>query len=364
VIDPVHRSAADRTWCWWTPAGSTGAVDRLVHRAWSRVELVDRAGRARDYDLAGLHYVMLRSPDFYAAADAVLDRWAGAGRAWRLDETVTAVEDGEQRAVVRAGPHRVSARWVLDSRPAAPARAGSITLLQHFRGWTVRFAEPVLDPGRATLMDFSVPQPTRGVAFTYCLPLDARRALVEYTEFSRAPLAPAEYDAALTGYLGRRWQVAPGRGAGIEAVEDGVIPMTDARFARVAGRRVFRIGTAGGATRPSTGYTFATMRRQADAIAAALVAGRPPVPPRPHRLRHRWMDAVLLRALDRGYLDGPDLFTGLFAANPPEAVLRFLDGDSTPSQELALMRSSPLAPMVRATAGDALSRLRRRLTSS
>jgi lycopene beta-cyclase len=45
-------------------------------------------------------------------------------------------------------------------------------------------------------------------------------------------------------------------------------------------------------------------------------------------------------------------------------VLRFLDGDSTPSQELALMRSSPLAPMVRATAGDALSRLRRRLTSS
>jgi lycopene beta-cyclase len=218
----------------------------------------------------------------------------------------------------------------------------------------------VLDPALAILMDFQVPQPEPGVAFAYCLPLDDRRALVEYTEFSRDRLPSAGYDRALGDYLRRRWSVETGRGVEVEAVEDGVIPMTDAPFARRAGRRVFRLGTAGGATRPSTGYTFAAMNRQADVVAERLLAGRTPVPPPPYPARHRWMDAVLLRALDRGYVRGPELFTGLFAANPSDRVVRFLDGLSGPGDELALMRTTPVTPMLRATIEDAGARLRRR----
>src|SRR3712207_9285871 len=64
----------------------------------------------------------------------------------------------------------------------------------------------------------------------------------------------------------------------IAEVEDGAIPMTDAVHARRVGRRVLRLGTAGGATRASTGYTFAAMQRQAAAVAADLLVGRPPRP--------------------------------------------------------------------------------------
>jgi lycopene beta-cyclase len=220
-------------------------------------------------------------------------------------------------------------------------------------------------------MDFQVPQPERGVAFGYCLPFDRHRALVEYTQFSREPLLSAEYHDALRGYLRARWDVdvvgasaavqgASDGGAVVEAVEDGVIPMTDAPFARRIGERVFRLGTAGGATRPSTGYTFAAIQRQAVAVARLLLDGRTPLPPRPYPARHRWLDAVLLRALDRNYLRGPELFTGLFADNPTDRVLRFLDGLSGPLDELAIMRSAPTAPMVRATIEDAAARLRRR----
>jgi lycopene beta-cyclase len=123
---------------------------------------------------------------------------------------------------------------------------------------------------------------------------------------------------------------------------------------------VFRLGTAGGATRPSTGYTFAAMNRQADVIAERLLAGRIPVPPPAYPARHRWLDAVLLRALDRGYVSGPELFTGLFAANPSGRVVRFLDGLSGPREELALMRTAPMLPMIRATIEDAGARARRR----
>jgi lycopene beta-cyclase len=372
VIDPVRRREPDRTWCWWMaadpsvdPGSSSAELGRLLTRSWSRMELVDRAGVSREYDLGALRYVMLRSDTFYAAAEAALERLAALepnrpSRVLRIGEPVDGVDDGPEFAVVRAGARRLRARWVFDSRPAAPRRPGSTLLLQHFRGWTVRFDRSRLDPELATLMDFQVPQPARGVAFGYCLPLDDRRALVEYTEFSRDRLPSADYDAALHSYLGRRWGVEIGHGVEVEAVEDGVIPMTDAPFAGRVGERVFRLGTAGGATRASTGYTFATMNRQAEVIAGLLVAGRTPVPPRPYPARHRWMDAVLLRALDRGYVRGPELFTGMFAQNPSDRVVRFLDGRSGPMDELALMRTTPMPAMVRATVEDAAARARRR----
>jgi len=366
VIDPVRHRQSDRTWCWWMPAelpveeSSLGALAPLLSQSWSRMELIDRVGSSREYDLGQLRYVMLRSSDFYAAADAALARLATLGPVQRIALAVHGVDDGRETAVVRVGSTSLRARWAFDSRPADPRRPGSTRLLQHFRGWTVHFDRSALDPALATLMDFQVPQPEQGVAFAYCLPLDSRRALVEYTEFSRERLPSDDYDRALRGYLNRRWAVEPGHGVELEAVEDGVIPMTDAPFARRVGHRVFRLGTAGGATRPSTGYTFAAMNRQADVIAGLLLAGRTPIPPAPYPARHRWMDAILLRALDRGYVRGPELFTGLFADNPSDRVVRFLDGQSGLIDDLALMRTAPMPPMVRATVEDAAARTTQR----
>jgi lycopene beta-cyclase len=356
LVDPAHRRGADRTWCFWDEG--PGDLDTLLHRTWQRLELIDGAGRARRLDVAPLRYVMLRSQDYYAAAEAA----AGRLGVRRVTAPAGAVEDTATGVVVHAGGHRVTARWAFDSRPAPPRRPGRTTLVQHFRGWTLRLPEPLLDPGLPTLMDFSVPQPAHGVAFVYCLPLDARRALVEYTEFSRERLPSPAYDAALEAYLRARWGVGigDGRDARVEAVEDGAIPMTDAPFARRAGRHVFRLGTAGGATRPSTGYTFAAMRRQAAAVATSLRDGVTPLPPAPYPARHRWMDAVLLRALDRGYAPGPELFTGLFERNPPQRVLRFLDGATRPAEDLAIMATSPRLPMLRAGAEDAAHRAARR----
>ena len=354
LVDPVSHAGQDRTWCFWDDGGSSD-VEACVHRAWRRVELRGRDGRAHLLDLAPMRYVMVRSGDFYAFADAAAARLGAA----RIVAGVDAVRDGEDRAyLLTASGEVIAARWVLDSRPAPPARPARTSWLQHFRGWTVRFGEDVVDPDVPVLMDFAPPQPDRGVAFGYVLPLDARRALVEYTEFSPARLPGPAYEAALRAYLSARWGARVARSVRIEAVEDGAIPMTDAVHARRAGRRVFRIGTAGGATRPSTGYTFAALQRQGAAVAAALLAGREPLPPRPYPARHQWMDAVLLAGLDRGYICGADLLTHLFDANAPQRVLRFLDGASTPAEELALMRTAPTAAMTRASAADAVARLR------
>ena len=351
VVDPVHRSGRDRTWCFWD-AGAN-AVDAAVHRQWRHVLLVDEHGVSHRLDLHPLRYVMVRSQDLYALADKA----AAELGAVRVGAAATAVRDGDAWATVHTDEGPIEARWVLDSRPARPRRPATTALLQHFRGWTVRFPADVLDPAAPVFMDFTVPQPRSGVAFGYVLPDDARTGLVEYTEFSPQRLSDAAYDGALTRYLAERW----GSVYEVDEVEDGAIPMTDAVPARRAGLRIVRLGSAGGATRASTGYTFAAMQRQAGSVARALLTGADPLPPPAYPARHRWMDSVLLHALDRGLVDGPALFTRLLLGNPPERVLRFLDGGTSFGEELGIMRATPTLAMARATAGNARDRLRRRL---
>ncbi|SCG36574.1 lycopene cyclase family protein [Micromonospora coxensis] len=357
VVDPVRKRGQDRTWAFWgTPDAD---LEPLLSASWRRVE-VSTPARRRVLDLAPLRYAMLRSGPLYARA-AEAERRLGATR---IDAAVDALDDDGAGVTVRDGDGAalLRARWVLDSRPRPPRRPGRTSWLQHFRGWWLESAAPVFDPDRAVLMDFRTPQPARGVSFGYVLPVSDRYALVEYTEFSPARIDDAAYDAALRGYaalLGLDLAALT-----VREVEDGVIPMTDAPFARRPSARVVRLGTAGGATRPSTGFTFSAMRRQAEQVARAVAAGRAPVPRSAYPGRHLWMDAVALRAWDRGTVGGPEFFDRLFDRNPPERVLRFLDGATSVAEDLAVMRSSPLLPMTSAVAGDAAGRLRARLTAA
>jgi lycopene beta-cyclase len=366
LVDPLDRLAvrpADRTWCSWWRADDPhlASLRPAVHRSWRSVHVVGPDGADQHLDLGDLRYVMVRGEDWYAAvADAVTAATAAGGlELTHLPVAATAVTSGLDGALVRTPEADVVAATAVDSRPAPPARPGATALLQHFRGERVvqaPGAAPAVDPERAVLMDFTVPQPDVGLAFGYCLPSDARTALVEYTEFSPAVLDDAGYAAALAAYRAR---TVPGEVA-VEHVEQGAIPMTDAPFARRAGRHAVRVGTGGGAVRPSSGYAFAAMQRQARALAGALATGAPASAPRPYPPRHAWMDGLVLRALADGSLDGAAFFPRLFARNPPERVLRFLDGASTVAEDLAMMRTAPLRPMLGAVARDARWRSRRR----
>ena len=94
LIDPVHRRSNDRTWCFWDDGHND--VEPAVHRAWSKVALVDTVGRSRVLDLGSMRYVMVRSQDFYALADDAAAR-LGAVR-------IPAPAD-------RTAPRRRPSRW-------------------------------------------------------------------------------------------------------------------------------------------------------------------------------------------------------------------------------------------------------------
>ncbi|WP_432009885.1 lycopene cyclase family protein [Streptomyces cucumeris] len=337
----------ERTWCYWEPPG--GEFDEVLTASWERLRVRGPDGETVQGQPAGLRYKMLRSGDFEAFVARRTGRCPGFRQVAAAVHTVTDAPGGaEVRGTGPAGePVVLRARWAFDSRPPRPLPPARTTLLQHFRGWFIRTPLPRFDPAVADLMDFRTPQPPRGLSFGYVLPSGPCEALVEYTEFSPAVLDDTGYDRALTHYAR---QVLGLDRFEVTAVEQGVIPMTDARFPRRTGAAVFRIGTAGGATRPSTGYTFATVQRQSRAAAEAWRRGRPPVPPRPHRPRARAMDAVLLRALAAGRVDGAAFFTGLFRQVPMERLLRFLDGRTRAAEDFAIGLRTPVPAMLRTVA--------------
>lgn len=337
---------AERTWCYWEEG--PGEFEEAVVASWRRLRVRGADGRVVESEPAPLRYRMVRSEPFERL---VHSRLAAVPGARILRATAHAVRDtaygGEVRCTTAEGRQlTLRGRYVFDSRPVRGTPPHRTLLLQHFRGWFVRTAAARFDPGVAELMDFRVPQPRHGLAFGYVLPLAPDRALVEYTEFSRTPLTTVAYDAALRHYTTEVLRLGP---LAVDSAEQGVIPMTDARFARRTGPATFRIGTAGGATRPATGYTFAAVQRQSRAIAAAVRRGRAEVPP-PHGRRALAMDAVMLRALDTGRVDGPRFFTELFRRVPMERLLRFLDGGSTPWEELGIGLRTPVGPMLRTAA--------------
>lgn len=330
VLVTSPEPAPPRTWCSWQSAPQWW--DPAVSATWHRLDLWSPDGVRQVHGLGPLRYVQVRSADYEALADRLLD-----GRVRRVTARVDEVADGR----VTGDGVDLRADLAFDTRAAPPARPGRTALVQHFRGWTVRTEQDAFDPGVAGFMDFRVPQPAGGVAFVYVLPTSAREALVEHTGFTRTVSSDAEYDAAL------RSATASLPPFEVLAVEQGVIPMTDAPFPRRVDARTFRLGAAGGATRPSTGYTFSAAQRQAEAVARAVAEGRDPTPPLPYPRRHLLMDAVLLRGLDRGHVDGARFLTDLFARQPAERVLRFLDGLTTPIEDLAIMRVAPRAAMLR-----------------
>ncbi|MEU1912182.1 lycopene cyclase family protein [Streptomyces massasporeus] len=355
VVEPPDGPArpAERTWCYWdhgdgdddAAGGGDGDFDEAVTATWPLLRVHGPDGSPLTVDPAPSRYRMVRSTAFERLVHARLERSPGGRLLRATADSVRDVPGGAEVRCTAADGRTLTlrSRYVFDSRPLRTLPPARTRLLQHFRGWFVRTRTDRFDPAVADLMDFRVPQPRHGLAFGYVLPLAPDRALVEYTEFSRTPLTTAAYEAALGHYAREVLRLGEFT---VDTAEQGVIPMTDARFPRRAGAAVFRIGTAGGATRPATGYTFAAVQRHSRAIAAALRDGRGSVPA-PHGRRALAMDAVLLRALDTGRIDGPAFFTGLFRRTPPQRLLRFLDGATSVREEWGIGLRTPVGPMLR-----------------
>ncbi len=347
AIDRVEKNVNDRTWCFWEQ--KPGLFEPVVSHNWDHLIFRDQSGSITGMNIRPYSYKMIRGIDFYRSC---LSRIQAQGNIEIRYGNVTAVTGGGDSGAVTLDGRIICADWVFSSiLPAAEPQAGRFRLLQHFLGWEIETSEPVFDPAAATLMDFRVSQEP-GTAFVYVMPFSDTRALVEYTVFSPALLKDEDYLSALQDYCSRYLTSKPYR---VRDSEFGVIPMSNETGPQ-DDKRLTYIGTAGGRTKPSSGYTFSFIQQQSAQLVKDISATGYPQPT-VQPARYHFFDSVLLNVLATGKMNGEAVFSQLFRKNRPQNILAFLGNDSNWKQDLKILSSLPLWPFARAGWTEAWKRL-------
>ncbi|MDB5251283.1 MAG: hypothetical protein JWP27_452 [Flaviaesturariibacter sp.] len=341
LLDHDAKRSNDRTWCFWET--KPGLFEDIVYKSWQSL-LFRAPGVTRSLSIEPYTYKLIRGVDFYRYCFELIDR--EPGMEFR-QARITACHNREDGAEVALDDGTLlTAGLVFNSLYSLPSPdTRDIRLLQHFRGWLIETDTDAFNPEQATLMDFRTGQDA-GATFFYVMPFSERQALVEYTLFSPALLDEKDYHGALETYIGSILGVGQYR---ILEKEAGAIPMTNHRFPRGSGR-IRNIGTAGGQTKSSSGYTFRFIQKEVAAIVKSLEGSGHPFPPRQHGKRFTFYDNVLLSVLNQRRMPGHALFSRLFEKNRPQDIMRFLDNESSLTGELKIIATLPTMPFLRAAA--------------
>ncbi len=370
ILDHKTSFEDDRTWCFWDTE-PTPFTHLATHRwpAWTIRRPGDATVRASAPETP---YVRLRGGDFYQAVLARIAAWDNVTLRLGVPVIDGYTDEGVGGVCVSTAAGTFRSEILFDAlalgSPRFPvARTGEVTFSQQFFGQFVRTNSDVFDPETVTLMDFTEAKSAKKSAdalirFVYLLPLSPCEALVENTVLvpggSRAKDALAQAgDAAgnrreIAAYLESRYGT---RTFHVASEEQGLIPMTTRAFPLRTGNRVYSIGLAGGAARPSSGYAF--MRIQQRCRSLARTVGYDSRKYEKHSCRtHSARQAAATTLLDRIFLQAmqqnpgavPGYFQRMFACTSPGAVVRLLSDSASLFDCLAVIKTLPPGDFVRA----------------
>ncbi len=331
IIDPEFpKKEDDRTWCFWENEKSQW--DDLTFHKWEKVIF-----KSKEIDkvisLNPLRYKMLKSMSYYNKGNEIVSKNSNIKS---LKEKVIDVKDnGNYCEVITENGHYSSTKvfnsilnWkLLKDNKKYPL------LIQHFEGWFIKTEEDIFNEKEATFMDFSIEQ-NSNTRFMYVLPFSKREALVEYTLFSKDILDKKGYKSAIVDYLKK----AGIKNYTVTNKEFGKIPMTGFPFHKQNSKNIIYIGSAGGWSKPSTGYTFKNIERKSKTLLKFLKK-QDNFKKYSRRTRFWFYDLIFLDVLYQNNHLGRKLFTEMFKNNPPELIFKFLDEKSNFIDELKIMSS-------------------------
>lgn len=340
LIDAELKNRNDRTWCFWTKEQNAWYKD-IVSKSWSQFEFRS-PGLVKQLTLSPYSYQMLRGEDFYNYVNSEL---ASDKRFELRNEKIQELRSTEFGVELTTDENRYRAKLGFNSAFRMPDRRQQhINYVQHFKGWVVECDEAVFQPELPVFMDFTFAAREK-CEFYYVLPYSAKRALIEFTGFSKNVLTEESYFKALRFYLEEKLGIQNYR---VVEEETGQIPMYESDFRNPFGKFVVNIGTAAGASKTSTGYTFHFIQKHVQQIVNDLQKG---MTPRAFQKspRYKFYDSVLLKVIDQSSLSPSDLFADILTKNSTKDTLAFLNEESSFAQDLGIMSSVPSLPFIKAS---------------
>tara|TARA_B100001057_G_scaffold94168_1_gene90492 strand:- start:1534 stop:2607 length:1074 start_codon:yes stop_codon:yes gene_type:complete len=215
---------------------------------------------------------------------------------------------------------------------------------QHFEGYEIEVEEDIFNEEIVTLMDFDCDQ-KGSTHFFYILPFSKTNALIESTWLSKMT-DPSEqnYDQQISHYIEKKLNIGNYK---IKYKENGKIPMFEINSD--IDDNIINIGTAGGMTRLSTGYTFLNIQQQCEYILKNLdeiTTKRPFKIPK----KYQYLDKIFLSVMDKNPQRMPAIFFEMFGCNP-ETIIKFLSNKSNFISDISIISAMPKKPFIRAIIG-------------
>ena len=222
--------------------------------------------------------------------------------------------------------------FIFNSVPSLTIKDDS--LWQHFFGVEIETKSNFFDDTIINLMDFDCEQ-RKNVHFFYTLPYSKNKALVETTWLSKINDGlQKDYSNQIKDYIENHLNLKDYK---ITYKEEGAIPLFYP--INTLDKNKINIGTAGGMTRLSTGYTFLNIQEHSQYI-RKNIENISNVKIFEISKKYQFLDKIFLKVLKKHPEKMPGIFFKMFKGSP-KTVIKFLSNKSNFLEDLSIILKMP-----------------------
>ena len=311
IIEPRNDYIRDKTWSFWKVAAHN--FEDCVKHSWSNFS-VNIPDQTKYVQCDNLPYQSIDSGLFYEKITNTLKKNTNINFFKNINEIST-----DNSFIFN------SVCDVSDSKN---------DLWQHFSGIEIETNKDLFDDQIFNLMDFDCEQ-RDSVHFFYTLPFSKKNALIETTWISNLNHpSNQDYSIQLEDYIKNKLKI---KNYEIKFKETGAIPLFHPQNIKKINQ--MEIGTAGGMTRLSTGYTFMNIQSQSKYIRENF-ENIQKVNNFTVNSKYKFLDNIFLKVLKKNSEKMPEIFFKMFNCSP-STVINFLSNKSNIYEDFSIILKMP-----------------------
>ena len=318
IIEPKQEYKKDKTWSFWKVVPHN--FDDCVKKNWENFS-INIPGKTNYLECKNYPYQSIDSGLFYQKINNRL----------KENKNISFFKDITEINTRNS--------FIFNSVPEI--KKNHLNLWQHFCGVEIETKNNFFDEEIFNLMDFDCEQ-RESVHFFYTLPYSKNKALIETTWLSRMnDNSQKDYDNQIKEYIEKHLKI---KSYEIYYKEEGAIPLFYPSNKNEKNK--INIGTAGGMTRLSTGYTFLNIQEHSKYIRENIKnisnTQRFEI-----NKKYQFLDEIFLRVLSEHPDKMSDIFFNMFKTSP-KTVIKFLSNKSDFFEDLSIILRMPKLTFIKA----------------
>ena len=318
IIEPRKEYKRDKTWSFWKVFDHN--FEDCVIKSWNNFT-INSSENSHELNSKKFPYQSIDSGKFYEKINSKLSRNSNISFFKNMSE-INSVNSVIFNSIFE-GDLDKSGLW------------------QHFQGIEIETPKDIFDDDILNLMDFNCDQ-RNDVHFFYTLPFSKNRALIETTWLSDLEdQSLKDYDLQLENYIKNNLGI---KNYKVRFTEKGAIPLFHPNIRK--NNKVIDIGSAGGMTRLSTGYTFLNIQEHSKYLRENFEEIKSI---KKYQLgkKYEFLDKIFLKVLKNNPEKMPNIFYKMFK-NSPNSVIKFLSNKSNILEDIYIISKMPKLIFIKA----------------